>query len=298
ERLSGGLPGQEDKNYLKIAVYHYSSSNPDHQGCAAHGSDTRKACKSALGRLNELRAAINNTYGRGAAPDILLIGVDTDLDSIRIHLPDSNGDIYSDRYVDSGDIYQKSLGMDQKAARAYIAEAVSKVESQNGKNQKKGKMSTGMRNLVLGLIEANLSQIEFVIQYHAGRYRVIGHNERFICAGESMKELYLRNKYYFAHLNTVEEAAVDLDVGIKIFTELNINHGLAIPILVHYHYSSRVPGSRNRTIRRCRRVKAAIEARYSQLHGRGLLNCQIAISDKVGSERCTFIEDEAKETGH
>ncbi|MCP5244347.1 MAG: carboxysome shell carbonic anhydrase [Burkholderiales bacterium] len=298
ERLSGGLPGQEDNNYLKIAVYHYSSSNPTHQGCAAHGSDTKHALESALGRLNELRAAINNTYGRGAAPDILLIGVDTDLDSIRIHLPDASGDIDPDRYVDSGNIYQDSLGMTEEAARAYIAEAVSKVESQNGINQGKGKMATGMRNLVLKLVEANLSQIEFVIQYHAGRYAIIGHNERFICAGEAMNELHLRNKYYFAHLNTVEEAAVDLDVGIKIFTNLNINHGLAIPILVHYHYSSRVPGSRNRTIRRCRRVKAAIEARYSQLHGRGLLNCQIAISDKVGSERCTFIEDEAKETGH
>ncbi|MDC8445856.1 MAG: carboxysome shell carbonic anhydrase [Nitrosomonas sp.] len=298
ERLSGGLPGNEDKNYLKIAVYHYSSSNPAHQGCAAHGSDTKKACKSALGRLNELRAAINNTYGRGAAPDILLIGVDTDIDSIRVHFPDANGDIYSDRYIDSGDIYQKSLGMTQEAARAYIADALSKIESQNGKNQKKEKMATGMRNLVLGLVEANLSQIEFVIQYHAGRYRVIGHNERFICAGESMKELYLRNKYYFAHLNTVEEAAVDLDVGIKIFTNLNIKHGLAIPILVHYHYSSHVPGSRNRTIRRCRRVKAAIEARYSQLYEKGFLNCQIAISDKAGSERCTFIEDETKEAVH
>lgn len=298
ERLSGGLPGNEDKNYLKIAVYHYSSSNPSDEGCAAHGSDTRKACKSALARLNELRAAINNTYGRGAAPDILLIGVDTDNDSIRIHLPDANGDIYSDRYVDSGEIYKESLGMDRDSARKYIADAVAKVEFPNGKNQKKGKMASGMRNLVLGLIEANLSQIEFVIQYHAGRYRVIGHNERFICAGESMKEVYLRNKYYFAHLNTVEEAAVDLDVGVKIFTNLNINHGLAIPILVHYHYTSSVPGSRNRTIRRCRRVKAAIEARYAHLHEKGFLNCQIAISDKVGSERCTFIDDETKDTGH
>ncbi|SEQ76585.1 carboxysome shell carbonic anhydrase [Nitrosomonas sp. Nm51] len=298
ERLSGGLPGHENNNYLKIAVYHYSSSNPTHQGCAAHGSDTRKACESALARLNELRAAINNTYGRGAAPDILLIGVDTDLDSIRVHFPDASGNILPDRYVDSGDVYKKSLGMDQEAARTYIAESVSKAESQNGINQKKDKMATGMRNLVLGLVEANLSQIEFVIQYHAGRYRVIGHNERFICAGESMKELYLRNKYYFAHLNTVEEGAADLDVGIKIFTELNIKHGLAIPILVHYHYSSHVPGARNRTIRRCRRVKAAIEARYSQLHEKGLLYCQIAISDIAGTERCTFVEDQVKEAGH
>ena len=296
ERLTGGLPGDEDKNYLKIAVYHYSSSNPAHQGCAAHGSDTEKALKSALERLNELRAAINNTYGRGAAPDILLIGVDTDIDSIRVHFPDVSGDINPDRYIDSGKIYQESIGMDQETARMYISDALDKAES--GLSSEKGKMAAGMRSLVVGLVEANLSQIEFVIQYHAGRYRVIGHNERFICAGESMNELHLRNKYYFAHLNTVEEAAVHLDVGVKIFTDLNIKHGLAIPILVHYHYSSRVPGARERVIQRCRRVKAAIESRYSKLHERGLLNCQIAISDKIGTERCTFIEDEVKVAEH
>ncbi|MDC8445427.1 MAG: carboxysome shell carbonic anhydrase [Nitrosomonas sp.] len=298
ERLSGGLPGDEDKNYLKIAVYHYSSSNPSHQGCAAHGSDTERALESALERLNELRAAINNTYGRGAAPDILLIGVDTDIDSIRVHFPDANGDIDPDRYIDSGRIYQESIGMSREAARTYISDALNKAESQSGLNSEKGKMATGMRNLVLGLVEANLSQIEYVIHYHAGRYAVIGHNERFICAGEAMNELHLRNKFYFAHLNTVEEGAIHLDVGIKIFTNLNIKHGLAVPILVHYHYSSRVPGARERVIQRCRRVKAAIEARYSQLHGKGLLYCQMAISDKAGSERCTFIEDEIAEAGH
>ena len=58
------------------------------------------------------------------------------------------------------------------------------------------------------------------------------------------------------------------------------------------------PGARERVIQRSRRVKAAIESRYSKLHERGLLNCQIAISDKVGTERCTFIEDKVKEAEH
>lgn len=298
ERLSGGLPGSEERNYLKIAAYHYSSSNPGHEGCAAHGSDTNKAIESALARLNGLRAAINNTYGRGAAPEILLIGVDTDIDSICIYLPDANGDIDPDRYIDNGVLYQQSLGMDLEAARNYISDAVAKVESQSGTGQGAGKMAAGMRNLILGLLEANLSQIEFVVQYHAGRYAVIGHNERFICAGEAMNELHLRNKFYFAHLRTVEEGAAHLDVGIKIFTNLNIKHGLAVPVLVHYHYSSNVPGSRERMIARGRRVKKAIEARYPDLHARGFLNCQIAISDKAGTERCTFIEDEVKAAGH
>ncbi len=39
ERLAGFMPGGESGNYLKIAVYHYSTSNPCQQGCAAHGSN-------------------------------------------------------------------------------------------------------------------------------------------------------------------------------------------------------------------------------------------------------------------
>ena len=48
--VDGGLLVMKTK-LLKIAVYHYSSSNPAHQGCAAHGSDTEKALKSAPARL-------------------------------------------------------------------------------------------------------------------------------------------------------------------------------------------------------------------------------------------------------
>jgi hypothetical protein len=81
-----------------------------------------------------------------------------------------------------------------------------------------------------------------------------------------------------------------LDVGIKIFTGLNVSRGLPIPVLVHFHYCSRVPGARERTIRRCQRVKSAIESRYASLHTQGFLQCQMAISDLDRSERCTWVE--------
>lgn len=297
-RLSGGLPGGEMANYLKVAAYHFSTSDPGHQGCAAHGSHDSRAVESALGRLNELRAAIDNTFGRGAAPDILLIGVDTDLDAIRVHLPDARGDVNAYRYVDTAELYRATLGMDAKAARAHIAAAVAKAERADGWAQGEGEMAPGMRALVLKLLEANLSQIEYVIQHHAGRYAVIGHDEEFICAGVAMSELQLRNQFYFAHLDTVEEGAADMDVGIKIFSALNVAHGLAIPVLVHFHYSSRVPGARERAVQRARRVKAAIESRYADLHAQGLLRCQMAVSDRYGTERCAFVEDEVAEAGH
>ena len=274
ERLSGALPGGESANYLKIAVYHFSTSLPCDQGCAAHGSQDNKAVESALGRLNELRAAIENTFGKGAAPEILLVGVDT------------------------GDLYRETLGMDAASARAHVAAAVERAEAADGWAQGEGGMNAGMHRLVLRLVEANLSQIEYVIQHHAGRYAVIGHDEAFICAGEATNYVQMRNKYYYAHLDTVEEGAADMDVGIKIFTGLNIKHGLAVPVLVHFHYSSRVPGARERAVLRCKRVKAAIAARYPQLQEQGLLNCQMAVSDRYGSERCAFVEDAAVAAGH
>lgn len=299
DRLSGGMPGRETANYLKIAVYHYSTSDPSHQGCAAHGSDDRQALQRALSRLDELRAAIDNSFGLGAAPDILLIGVDTDLDAIRIHLPDGNGDIHPQRYVDTAQLYRESLGLEAQTARTRIAEAVARTEQADGQAGGAGGMAAGMRALVLKMLEANLSQIEYVIQHHAGRYSVIGHDEAFICAGDAPHYVQLRNKYYYAHLDTIEEGAADMDVGIRIFTGLNLRRGLAIPVLVHFHYSSRVPGARERAIQRCRRVRAAIAARYPQLHAQGQLHCQMAVSDLHDSERVSFIADEAEEEhGH
>ncbi len=298
QRLTGGIPGGEDANYLKVAVYHFSTSNPARQGCAAHGSNDTKALESALARLNELRAAVENTFGLGAAPEILLVGVDTDIEAIRVHLPDANGDVNPYRYVDTGELYRETLGMDAEAARLHIASAVASAEQADGWARGEGRMRPGMRRLVLRLLEANLSQIEFVIHHHSGRYIVIGHDEEFICVGEATSYVQMRNKYYYAHLDTVEEGAADMDVGISVFTGLNLQHGLAIPVLVHFHYSSRVPGARERTILRCKRVKAAISARYPQLHQTGMLHCQMALSDLHGTERCTFIDDDVPDDGH
>lgn len=292
DRLTGGMTGAEAGNYLKIAVYHYSSSHPAQQGCAAHGSHDSRATQAAAERLDELRGAVENTFGRGAAPDALLVGMDTDTDAIRVHLPDADAS-YGEHsvFVDSARVFRDTLGMGAIAARAAIEDAVAKAE--HGRSQQ-----PGLRSLVARLLEANLSQIEYVIQHHDGRYSEIGHNERFICAGEAMTELQLRNKFYFAHLDTVEEGAPDLDVGIKIFTGLNVSRGLPVPVLVHFHYSSRVPGARLRAASRCQRVKAAIEARYADLHQQGLLHCQMAVSDVERSERCTLIDDPLPAASH
>lgn len=272
DRLTGGMPGREEYGYLKIAVYHVCSSQPHSQGCAAHGSNDVVAIDAALSRLAELRAAIENTYGIGAAPDMLLIGMDTDIDAIRIHLPDAEGRLSAARYVDGATLYRETLGLSAEAARARIAAAVAQA----------GTPSPGLARLAARLIEANFSQIEYVIHHHAGRYAVVGHDEVFICAGEAVAELQLRNMYYYAHLDTIEEGAADMDVGIKIFTGLNLRRGLAIPVLVHFRYDSRVPGARARAEARCRRVAAAIAGRYPELVAAERLRCVLAVSDRCG----------------
>lgn len=287
DRISGGLPGAESANYLKIAVYHYSSSCPDEQGCAAHGSSDVKAVACALGRLDELRAAIENTFGAGAAPDVLLIGMDTDIDAIRIHAPDEHGSISAARYIDNATLYRETLGLDADSARARIATAVAANHC-----------APGMQTLIAHLLEANLSQIEYVIHHHDGRYAVIGHDENFIVAGEALTEMQLRNMYYFAHLDTIEEGAPDMDVGIKIFTGLNLRRGLAVPVLVHFRYNSRVPGTRERAVARCRRVKAAIAARYPDLAANGMIHCVMAVTDSQGTEQAAFIADDTMVDGH
>lgn len=285
------IADNDSGNYLKIAVYHYSSSRPSDQGCAAHGSDDAKATQAAADRLAELRAAIENTYGRGAAPDTLLVGVDTDTDALRVHLPDSDSGNCPKRYVESARLFNETLGMSPAAACEEVSLAVAEAEGGCG-------IQPGMRQFILRLLEANLSQIQYVIQHHSGRYSVLGHDEAFICAGEATSYVHLRNKYYYAHLDTVEEGAADMDVGIKIFTGLNVSRGLAVPVLVHFYYSARVPGARERAVLRCRRVRKAIETRYSKLHEQGLLHCQMAVSDIEGSERCAFIEDDVPVAGH
>ena len=94
------------------------------------------------------------------------------------------------------------------------------------------------------LIVNNISQIDYVKSFHNGSYEDIGHAERFIGVGIGFKEVHLRNLTYFAHLDTVEEGAPDLDVGVKIFTGLNVSQDLPIPCLL---YTSPSPRDRTRS---------------------------------------------------
>ncbi|TSE29934.1 carboxysome shell carbonic anhydrase [Tepidimonas thermarum] len=298
ERLSGLMDEGQTLDYLKVAIYHFCSSQPRHEGCAAHGSDDARAVAGAIERLQALRVAVDNTFGDGAAPLVMLIGVDTDLDAIRIHLPDARGQLHADRFLDAATLYRETLGMAAADARRHLHEAVAAHVRELGGVLGRMPGDDGLARLAQIWLEANLSQIEFVIEHHGGRYAVVGHDEHFVCVGDALPPLQLRNQYYHAHLDTVEEGTADLDVGVKIFTGLNLRRGLALPVLVHFTYSSRVPGARERAVARGQRVLAAIRARYRHWDERGLLHGRVAVSDRHGRETVALIDAPAAVAGH
>lgn len=281
--LSQRIDGQSGRRYLKIAIYHYSSSAPASQGCAAHNGDEQMARRAAASKLNELRVAIDHAFGPAPGPDVLLIGLDTDLDAIRIHIPNRDGSPSDEEVVDSSTLYKETLSMSAEQGLSYIRKAVAQACQAARSN-----ISNGLKQLIEGLIEVNLSQIEYVIQHHQGRYEDVGHGERFICVGDPVDALQIRNLYYFAHLDTLEEGAACVDVGIHIFEKLNITRGFPIPVIIHFAYASIIPGARQRAIERCERVMHAMIARYQSFAYAESLKFALCVSDSNANMKAGF----------
>jgi carboxysome shell carbonic anhydrase len=273
-RYREGLPNpaHADTRYLKVVVYHFSSKDPCHEGCAAHGSNDTAAAAEGLQRLKDFQQAVENSFCCGASVDLLLVGMDTDTDAIRVHVPGRDGTTDLERWLDARDVYEATRQLRADQARERIAELVLSAAA--------SQPDAGMVKLIALLIENNLSQIDYVRQYHGGSYSDYGHAERFIGVGIGFKEIHLRNLTYFAYMDTVEEGAPDLDVGVKIFKGLNVSRGLPIPVVLRFDYHGAVPGARERALLHCQRVKAAIESRYSDLCQQGLLHTLLTVRDR------------------
>ncbi|HJN33760.1 MAG TPA: carboxysome shell carbonic anhydrase [Prochlorococcus sp.] len=273
-RYREGIPNSAESStrYLKIVTYHFSSLDPTHQGCAAHGSNDAIAASAGQQRLLDFREAVEKSFCCGALVDLLLIGLDTDTDAIRVHTPAADSSMVLDEWLSSEDLYQETISLTSDQAIQHIAE---RVEASAPK-----KPDQGMVAFITQLISNNFSQIDYVKQLHDGPYPDAGHAERFIGVGIGFKEVHLRNLTYFAHLDTVEEGAPDLDVGVKIFKGLNVSRDLPIPVVVRFDYSGQVPGARDRAIADCYRVNQAISERYSDLYDEGLLHTFLTIRDR------------------
>ncbi len=262
----------EQTSYLKVVLYHFSSLDPSHQGCAAHGSDDKLAASSGYQRLLDFQESIENSFCCGASVDLLLIGLDTDTDAIRVHVPNSENEINLENWVCAADIYEQTKHLSADQAMSKISERINSSTSDQ--------INPGMVEFIRRLIVNNISQIDYVRHFHNGSYLDAGHAERFIGVGIGFKEVHLRNLTYFSHLDTVEEGAPDLDVGIKIFKGLNVVRDLPIPIVIRFDYSGEVPGARQRALSDCKRVDSAISARYRYLVDKGLLHTCLTIRDR------------------
>jgi carboxysome shell carbonic anhydrase len=264
-------PAHEDTRYLKVVLYHFSSKDPSHEGCAAHGRDDAAAATCGLQRLRDFQQAVENSFCCGASVDLLLMGIDTDTDAIRVHVPGIDGSTRLDHWLDAREVYDVTRQLSPSEAREAIRELVEQDAA--------AAPDPGMVRLIARLIEHNLSQIDYVRQVHGGHYADAGHAERFIGVGIGFKEIHLRNLTYFAYMDTVEEGAADLDVGVKIFKGLNVSRGLPVPVVIRFDYSGKVPGARERAVRHTCRVKAALENRYPELFAEGLLHALLTVRD-------------------
>jgi carboxysome shell carbonic anhydrase len=264
-------PAHADTRYLKVVLYHFSSLDPSHEGCAAHGSDDAAAAHCGHQRLRDFQTAVENSFCCGASVDLLLMGIDTDTDAIRVHVPGLDGSTHLERWLDARDVYEATRSLSPQEGRARILAMVEAAAA--------AAPDPGMVRLIARLLEHNLSQIDFVRQVHGGHYGDAGHAERFIGVGIGFKEIHLRNLTYFAYMDTVEEGAADLDVGVKIFRGLNVSRGLPVPVVVRFDYNGEVPGARERAIRHGKRVVQALQSRYGDLFSQGLLHVLLTVRE-------------------
>ncbi len=155
-------PAHADTRYLKVVLYHFSSLDPSHEGCAAHGSDDALAARCGQQRLGDFQTAVENSFCCGASVDLLLMGIDTDTDAIRVHVPGLDGSTNLERWLDARDVYDATRGLGVAEGRARIQAMVEEAAAASP--------DPGMVRLIARLLEHNISQIDYVRQGHGGHY--------------------------------------------------------------------------------------------------------------------------------
>jgi carboxysome shell carbonic anhydrase len=280
-RFRDGQPNAADAptRFLKIGVYHFSSASPHHHGCAAHGSNDARAAGALLERLEQFSGAVRNIHGASAGIATLMVGVDTDTDAIRVHVPDAAGRMAIDRFADSLALYRQTANMAREAGKEAVRMAVAACAGVAADDR----ASEGMRWFCGYLLKNNIAQVDHVRQTQGGRYRDAGHSEKLIVVGDAVDDLQLRNLAFQSQMETVEEGGGDLDVGVSILRQTHDPRGLAVPVLVHFRHDPRIPGSAARAEFKARRLMASIIVRHAKLASRKKIFVQALVRATDGS---------------
>jgi hypothetical protein len=215
----------------------------------------------------------------------LLVGVDTDTDAIRVHVPDAAGGVGVNRFVSSATLYEQTASLEREAAKEFIRHAVADCAGVDAADA----ATEGMRWLCGYLLKNNIGQVDAVRGWNGGGYADPGHTEKLVVAGDSIDDVQLRNLAFQAQMRTLEEGAVDLDVGIGILRRTNAPQGLAVPVLVHVDYDERIPGAGASAQVRARRLMSAIESRYAGASGPAGLVTQAVVRGR-GRSRLEVVE--------
>lgn len=286
-RESHPNPAAEPTRFLKLGVYHFSSVDPRHEGCAAHGSDERRAAQAVLERLQQFSEAVQRVHCCGASVATLLVGVDTDTDAIRVHVPDGQGRMTIDRHVCALATYRATAGM----SRAGAKEAIRRATADCAGVAVDDAATEGMRWFCGYLLKNNIAQIDAVRAAHGGPYPDRGHTERLIVVGDALDGVQLRNLVFQAQMESIEERSGDLDVGLRILGAAHAERAVALPVLVHRSFDARIPGARERAVAHAQRMLRAVGERHAPAIGAGAVSVEAAVSDPA-APRLQFVAPE------
>ncbi|MCG5502224.1 carboxysome shell carbonic anhydrase, partial [Ectothiorhodospira lacustris] len=175
------VPANVPSRYLKVCVYHFRSLQPSDPFCCEAGGTAESRASLLLDRLRSFRESSGNGLSRPPPLDTLLIGVDTDTDGIRVHVPDAHGRMRADVFVDSLTLYRQTLSLEPRMASLRLYQSIHHAVRDLGGDGPGGEPPReGLVRLMALLLQGNLSQLDYLHLYRGGRHAQGERAERLV----------------------------------------------------------------------------------------------------------------------
>ncbi len=262
--------------YLKMCIYPFSNAEPADRSCAAQEGDGNPAVSALLAFLRQFVQAVRLIHGEATSVATLLVGVNTDTDAIRVHVPDAHGNMHAGRHLNGHMLYNGTSALSPTAARGAIQNAVAIC----GGVSLNDVASAGMRWLCGYLLEANIAQVDFRREWH---WLHAGSTQRLLVVGDAVDEAPMGHFAFQAQMDSFDEGAAEIDFGISVLRGFHEKRRLAIPLIVHVRVDPLMPGAVHYARGRASHLANEVRNRYDHLVSRGLLHIQAIIRDSDGA---------------